>query len=101
MIRYSKIWIISILFSNYIKIQLLPLQQQIVTITTIMINFLPPRFFKILLDYYVKHDQFIPMLQLIEASKTSIPYDPSYLILIAKHLFILIQDLLHNLLLID
>lgn len=49
-----------------------------------MINFLPPRFFKILLDYYVKHDQFIPMLQLIEASKTSIPYDPSYLILIAK-----------------
>ena len=46
--------------------------------------FLPPRFFKILLDYYVKHDQFIPMLQLIEASKTSIPYDPSYLILIAK-----------------
>ena len=24
------------------------------------------------------------MLQLIEASKTSIPYDPSYLILIAK-----------------
>ncbi|EER33603.1 predicted protein [Candida tropicalis MYA-3404] len=45
---------------------------------------LPSRFFKVLLDYYEKHDKFIPLLQLLEASKESISYDPSYLSTIVK-----------------
>ncbi|EMG46148.1 hypothetical protein G210_3617 [Candida maltosa Xu316] len=45
---------------------------------------LPARFFKLLLDYYEKHDKFIPLLQLINASKHSISYNPEYLATITR-----------------
>ncbi|RCK57748.1 hypothetical protein Cantr_06254 [Candida viswanathii] len=45
---------------------------------------LPSRFFRLLLEYYEKHDKFIPSLQLLEASKGSIPYDSSFLKTIVK-----------------